>query len=144
MLYIDKYTHHQNMINNNKLDINCISIIFYKFQDNKLYIFLQKNNNEKYQDIYIDNLDIYLAPIYKLNIDNLRTIYFIDIDKYEYVYKEIITKIKKIYCISLDTFIKSSVHKYEKVNNLQNENIEIILNKIKLNYIIHQKIKNHL
>ena len=120
-------------------------IIFYKFEKNKLFIFMYKNNDEKYEDIKINNININLVPLYKLYIDNSNIIYFIDIDKYSDIYDNIIKQNnKKLIKISLEMFNTSSIHKYAKINKLQNREIEIILNKIKINYILHGKLKNNL
>ena len=123
-----------------------IGIIFFKFENNKIYIYLNKNIDEKYEDIRIlNNIDIQIAPLYKLYIDKSHILYFIDIDKYHNIYEDIKKNHdKELIKISLETFNKSSIHKYAKIKKLQNGEIEIILNKIKINYIMHKKFKNHL
>jgi hypothetical protein len=116
-------------------ECNNISIIFYRFEKNILYLYLQKNKEDKYTDIKVNNIDISISPLYKLSFDN-NIIYFLDIDRYNSFFNNDLIK------ISFNTFIKPSIHKYGKINKLKNDEIENILTKIKLNYTIHHKIKN--
>ena len=116
-------------------------IIFFKFDKHTLYLYLKKNSEDKYEDIIINNnnniLDINLAPLYKLFLDDKNILYFIDINKYKILYDHIVHKLNKpLECISYNTFIKPSIHRYSKINKLQNNIIETILDKIKLNYVI--------
>jgi hypothetical protein len=120
-------------------------IIFFRFINNTLQLYLSKNNDDKYEDITIIE-DLNIIPLYKF-YDNFNMIYFLDINKYENLYNKIISEDidkNKIFCISLSTFNKPSIHKYAKIKKLKNNEIEIILNKIKLNYTIRTKIKHHL
>ena len=112
-----------------------ITAIFYKFEKNILYLYLHKNKDDKFEDIKLNNIDnISLSPLYKLYLDN-NTIYFIDIEQYNTLYNDSFIK------IPFNTFIKPSIHKYAKVNKLKNNKIENILNKIKFNYKLHNKLK---
>lgn len=117
-------------------------IIFYKFRNNTLELYLSKNNDDKYEDIKIIE-DINIIPIYKY-YDNTNIIYFLDINKHKNIYDNIIQKKEnRIINISLSTFNKPSIHKYAKINKLKNTEIQTILDKIKLNYIIRKKLKHH-
>jgi hypothetical protein len=116
-----------------------IGIIFFKFIDNTLQLYLIKNKYDKYEDIKYNN-KIQIVPLYKYS-DNTNTIYFLDIDRYKTIYDKI--KSDKIICIKLSTFYRQSIHKYAKVKKLKNNEIEIILDKIKLNYTIRKKLRYH-
>lgn len=122
-------------------------IIFFEFLDNTLQLYLSMNNNDKYEDIKIFE-DINTLPIYKFCDElNKNIIYFLDINKYEKLYDKIINDDKykdKIININLLKFIKPSIHKYAKINKLKNNEIEMILDKIRLNYIIRKRLKHHL
>ena len=118
-------------------------IIFYKFRNNTLELYISENNDGKYEDIKIKN-DINIIPFYKF-YDDTNMIYFLDINKYKNIYDEIIQKKEnRIININLSTFNKPSIHKYAKINKLKNTEIQTILDKIKLNYIIRKKFKCHL
>jgi hypothetical protein len=118
-------------------------IIFYKFRNNTLELYLSKNNDDKYEDIKIKE-DINIIPFYKF-YDNTNMIYFLDINKHKNIYDKIIQKKEnKIISVNLSTFNKPSIHKYAKINKLKNTEIQIILDKIKLNYVIRKTLKHHL
>ena len=118
-------------------------IIFFQFRNNTLDLYLSKNNDDKYEDIKIIE-DLNIIPFYKF-YDNTNMIYFLDINKYKNIYDKIIQKKEnKIININLSTFNKPSIHKYAKINKLKNIEIQTILDKIKLNYIIRKKLKHHL
>lgn len=118
-------------------------IIFFQFRNNTLDLYLSKNNDDKYEDIKIRE-DLNIIPFYKF-YDNTNMIYFLDINKYKNIYDKIIQKKEnKIININLSTFNKPSIHKYAKINKLKNIEIQTILDKIKLNYIIRKKLKHHL
>lgn len=128
-------------------------IIFFEFINNTLQLYLSMNNDDKYEDIKISqNIKIFeninTLPLYKFYDDmNKNIIYFLDIDKYEKLYNDILQNKKykdKIININLDKFIKPSIHKYAKINKLKNSEIETILDKIRLNYIIRKKLIHHL
>ena len=117
-------------------------IIFYKFRNNTLELYLSKNNDDKYEDIKIKE-DINIIPFYKF-YDNTNMIYFLDINKHKNIYEKIIQKKEnKIICVNLSTFNKPSIHKYAKINKLKNTEIQTILDKIKLNYVIRKTLKHH-
>lgn len=117
-------------------------IIFYKFRNNTLELYLSKNNDDKYEDIKIKE-DINIIPFYKF-YDNTNMIYFLDINKHKNIYDKIIQKKEnKIICVNLSTFNKPSIHKYAKINKLKNTEIQTILDKIKLNYVIRKTLKHH-
>jgi hypothetical protein len=117
-------------------------IIFYKFRNNTLELYLSKNNDDKYEDIKIKE-DINIIPFYKFN-DNINMIYFLDINKHKNIYDKIIQKKEnKIISVNLSTFNKPSIHKYAKINKLKNTEIQTILDKIKLNYVIRKTLKHH-
>ena len=117
-------------------------IIFYKFRNNTLELYLSKNNDDKYEDIKIKE-NINIIPFYKF-YDNTNMIYFLDINKHKNIYDKIIQKKEnKIISVNLSTFNKPSIHKYAKINKLKNTEIQTILDKIKLNYIIRKKLKHH-
>ena len=117
-------------------------IIFFKFRNNTLDLYLSKNNDDKYEDIKIKE-DINIIPFYKF-CDNTNIIYFLDINKYKNIYDKITQKKEnKIISVNLSTFNKPSIHKYAKINKLKNTEIQTILDKIKLNYVIRKKLKHH-
>jgi hypothetical protein len=117
-------------------------IIFYKFRNNTLELYLSKNNDDKYEDIKIKE-DINIIPFYKF-YDNTNMIYFLDINKYKNIYDKITQKKEnKIINVNLSTFNKPSIHKYAKINKLKNTEIQTILDKIKLNYVIRKTLKHH-
>jgi len=117
-------------------------IIFFKFRNNTLDLYLSKNNDDKYEDIKIKE-DINIIPFYKF-CNNTNIIYFLDINKYKNIYDKITQKKEnKIINVNLSTFNKPSIHKYAKINKLKNTEIQTILDKIKLNYVIRKTLKHH-
>jgi hypothetical protein len=122
-------------------------ILFFSFENNNIYLYVIKNNNDKYEDILIDNNNINLddidinniIPLYKLYNDDYLLL-FLNINKFKDVYAKISMNKYKLEKLSFNTFFTKGIHKYGKHSRLKNEEIQIILDKIKLNFILRSKL----
>ncbi len=125
--------------------MDSFGIIFYEFINNKLILYLKKNNKDYYEDIInLNNKEIIdmlysinnlISPIFKYKNKN-HTILILNKNKYAHIFSLINdVNIEKI---SLEKFCNKNVHKnlkhkrikdYELINNLQFINLNY---KIKL------------
>ena len=126
-------------------DSRSISILFYKFEKNSLYIFLQKNNSQ-YKDIggILDRTDTFNSFLIR-NLQNLNiNIDYINnnVNKFEYNYnnkkKNILFFIKysdisfnenSYIWISLNTIINDNLIRFRLHERISND---YILNKLKI------------
>jgi hypothetical protein len=122
-------------------------ILFFSFENNNIYLYVLKNNNDKYEDILIDNNNINLddiginniIPLYKLYM-NQHLLLFLNINKFKDIYDKLSIDKYKLEKISVNTFFTKGIHKYGKHSRLKNEEIQIVLDKIKLNSILRSKL----
>lgn len=125
------------------------SILFFSFENNNIYLYVLKNNNDKYEDILLDNnnnninLDDIginnIIPLYKLYL-NQHLLLFLNINKFKNVYDKLSIDKYKLEKLSFNTFFTKGIHKYGKHSRLKNEEIQIMLDKIKLNFILRSKL----
>jgi hypothetical protein len=121
-------------------------IIFFKIKNNKIYIILKKNNNNKYEDFIINNnyniTDI--PPLYKINInDHNHKILLLNINKNISLFNNIIheSSNKINYdVVSYNSFTDDNFHKHLKTKRIKDEEISILLDKIRFNIIIRNKL----
>ncbi len=115
-----------------------IGIIFYELYNNKMNIYLKKNNKDYYEDIIfsynddinniLDDIKNLIAPIFKYK-SNDHTILLLNINRYNKIYNLINSNNNiNIEKINFDWFCNKNVHKnlkhkriknYELINNLQ-------------------------
>jgi hypothetical protein len=116
-------------------------IIFFKIKNNKIYIILKKNINNKYEDFIINNnIDTNIPPLYKININNYNhKILLLNINKNMTLFNNLISK-TKFDIISLNSFTNDNFHKHLKTKRIKDEEISILLDKIRFNIIIRNKL----
>jgi hypothetical protein len=118
-------------------------IIFYEIINNKMNIYIKKNNKDYYEDIinfndenniniliYITNI---ISPIFKY-INKNHNILILNINKYIDIYNLINNK--NIEKISLQWFCNKNVHNNLKHKRIKDYNLINVLQLINLNYKI--------
>lgn len=116
-------------------------IIFFKIKNNKIYLILKKNINNKYEDFIIKNIpNNNIPPLYKININEYdHNILLLNITKNMTLFNDIINK-TKFDIISLNSFTNDNFHRHLKTKRIKNDEISIILDKIRFNIVIRNKL----
>ena len=118
------------------------TIIFFEINNksnNKINIYLKKNNKDYYEDIKLDfngqndyNLDV--IPLYKIYIkENNNLIFLLDINRYIDIYNIYYNKFKNLEKINYKYFTNKAFHNNMKHKRLKNMYIQNSLDYIILN-----------